>query len=366
MKYEISDKVTPADTWKTSNAERFLWDFLVNNGTEDWASQITQQTIGSSEGGSKMYFIQISMARCFGMFLQMHEAMQDYAIEQLSSGIKGIVSDLGTPKVDSSIVPLLLGVMATASSFAPTLWFVGSPLAFASGLFSSMSALMSANPPELSTNDALEEQLGKVFGPAQKHLEESIKTIFNGKPLFHWDGDYGIKRHIADTFADGKFLDKNIVNKAVESWKKAVTHQITQGLVVNALKHEGYVVFVDASQNEGSCKDASGQWIDSECYTIVKQSDRGTGDPGSRPEETVVHMNGEMMKKLSDSDHDFDMVEFFTNAKNCEGGEPSFGVPNFDENSKLPTCFVNISVMKGITAIEPEYNKEKYDMDTKR
>ncbi|PGH23701.1 hypothetical protein AJ80_02307 [Polytolypa hystricis UAMH7299] len=385
LPYNTGNLQTAADTWEKSGANGFLISWLLEKGKRDlehWSSRFIQDTTGNGEGGSSIdcknfpagntcnpppagscsnynppaaFFVQVSMSRCFSMFLQMHEALQDFAIEQLGSGIKDIVTDFAPPKADNQLLAMLSGGLVSAAALAGPLWKAASPLNFAVGILGVVVSGINSSPPELDANDELERQLGKVFGRVQEGITYQVNNIFSGYSLeTPFLGEFFAVAKTWGAFSDGKFLDSKIVNESANKWKQGVTHRITQGLAVNALKHDGWIVFIDtAKKNKGSCKDVFGaEWIGEECLMLAKRSDVGGGDLFTRPEDMITIMKEDMVKKLSDSSHKykFNMVEFFSNAKDCNGGDPAFDTPGHDGDAKLPRCFVNFEIKKADTS----------------
>lgn len=254
LEFETGDPEVAAKTWKDSGAELFLFNWMAENGAHDWESKLIQSAAGNGEGGSTidcqnfpadntcippqpascvnfeepaMFFIQLSMANLYGMFSAMHEAMQDYVLDQVTAGIKDVAADLAPPKAESQILTMLIGAFVTGAAGAGKFWQLGAPLTFAVGLFNLMAGGLNSQPPKLDANDSLESQLGKVFTPAQDKLEDSINGFFlgvTGASIVFGDKFGGLS--IASAFGDGKFLDSKITRASTKAWEDAVTHQM--------------------------------------------------------------------------------------------------------------------------------------------
>lgn len=89
-----------------------------------------------------------------------------------------------------------------------------------------------------------------------------------------------------------------------------------------------------------------------ECFMLAKRSETGGGDPFSTIDSSINLPDKELIEKLTGSDrpYEFDMNEFFRNAKDCNGGDFETSIPGFGEDSAFPKCFVNLEVKKAGTS----------------
>lgn len=236
------------DTWLDSGADRFLREFLEENGVENWVDNLFRTTIGGGkQGGStydcnnfpaqngctspghelcvdydppEMFFVHMSISNLYSAFIRIHEELQDAMIVNLASEIKKIVDIFGPPpKEDPIVFSILIGVFAFAAAFAGPAWQLAGPATGAIGgmNMAAGTAASKAEDDPIEFEGDLEESLGVFYDKYADVLEDTVGAIFSGDfEGLDYDGDP--IDFIADQFAQGKMMDHTLVNPMMDKW----------------------------------------------------------------------------------------------------------------------------------------------------
>jgi hypothetical protein len=259
------DSAKARDFWNGMGATQIISDYLNSHGVRNWANDFlgSNYDCGSFPASSNCrspdvgscprydpkpkYYIQIAMSNLNNAFIRWHEALQDSAIKEITSGIPEITGDWGPPKADSNdIVGMVLGASMSVTGFTDEA--VKLPIEASMSIFeSAISAAKTAaeqDPDELEGD--LVTALGKCFDLMKSQLDTTVRSTFRAdspldlvtsivNPLV------GIALPALDPRAkiigfmnDGVFLDSDIVNRAMDAWIESMTSLIHDGLVVKA------------------------------------------------------------------------------------------------------------------------------------
>lgn len=252
LPFNDGDAEVSKDTWVNSGAQKFLKEYLEENGVENWIDNLFKDTIaGGEQGGStydctnfpaegsctspghehcldydppEMFFVHLSIANLHGSFVRIHEDMQDAMIINLASEIKTITDTFGPPpSEDSLIFSMLIGVFVAVSAFAgPFAAFAAPATAVVGGL--NVAAAVAESDEELEPidfEDDLEQSLGEFYKGYAGTLKDTIRGIFGGD----FSGFEGYNEDpvefIMGQFADGKMLDHTLVNPIMDEYIEA-------------------------------------------------------------------------------------------------------------------------------------------------
>lgn len=252
MEFNEGDSEVVADTWEGSGAETFLYEFLEENGEEDWVGNMFRATVADGEqGGStydctnfpaegsctcpghnlcveytpvSMFFVHLSICHLYSALIRLHEDMQDHMIVDLANGIKEIVEVFGPPpppEDNSFILTLLIGGFVSGAALATKHWQVGSPMTAMVGILNIAAGMVAAGEEPETPADFehdLEKSLGKFYSDFAENLKDAVNAIFGGDFSAFEDMEVNPVDFITDGFAEGKMLDYKLINPAVDAW----------------------------------------------------------------------------------------------------------------------------------------------------
>lgn len=260
------DSAKARDFWNSMGATQIVSDYLNSHGTKNWANDFLGSNYdcgnfpasnncrspdkGSCPGYSPKpkYYIQIAMSNLYNAFVRWHEALQDTAIQEITSGISEITDDWGPPKPNSDdIMSMILGASISVTGFTDEA--VKLPIEASMSVFE--AAISAAKKAAEQDPDALEGDLktalGKCFALMKSQLETTVQSTFRADSALDLvtsiinPGLFGIELPVLDPKArvigfmnDGVFLDSDIVNRAMDAWINSMTSLIHDGLVVKA------------------------------------------------------------------------------------------------------------------------------------
>jgi len=184
---------------------------------------------------------------------QWHEALQDAVLEGVTSDIETINNYWGNPEPESSkVLDLVLGAITIVAGFAqPEL---GEPIASLVGVFEAIrDAAKGKDPKDIS--GALRESLGSAFKLLHSGIKTIVAQVFMGgnskakkadcetdlcrqiREQIHYHRRMVLSkgaeaRKLSKIFANGAFLDINIVRKSITRWIDSAINLIKEGLVV--------------------------------------------------------------------------------------------------------------------------------------
>lgn len=258
------DLAKASDFWASVGAQKVLSDYLDSHGVANWANDFLgsgydcgsfpasnncrspEKASCSKYDPNAKYYLQISMSNLYNGFIRWHEALQDAAIQEVTSGIKGITDDWGPPKPSSvDVLGLILGASMAVTGFTDEA--VEFPVEASMEIFQSVmeaSKEAAAQDPADLEGD-LEKSLGECFALMKSKLETAVQEIYLANSVGDQlaSGLTGIfghmlnpKEKILRIFNNGVWLDADIVNKAMDEWIKSMVQLIHDGLVVEAWK----------------------------------------------------------------------------------------------------------------------------------
>ncbi|PGH28222.1 hypothetical protein AJ80_00112 [Polytolypa hystricis UAMH7299] len=225
------------------------------------------------------------MSRCYSFFVQLHEGLQNTILQQVTSGIKTIVDDFAPPKGDDQTLNYMSGAFVIAGAMAGPLWEVASPLNAMAGVSKRYV------------------QLGNGFTIIREAIARHVMSIFTG---FTWrslvGGPVMGAAMVYDAFTGGKWLDSRRVNDAASKLIQAYEDVLIKSLIVNAIKRDGWIVFIDTSRkNKSESRKITGaEWIENECFTLATRGLASIGRDRVSVELTVRFMEKGKIEKLSD------------------------------------------------------------------
>jgi hypothetical protein len=239
-------------TWKDSGAADWWKKWIHDNGAKDWSDKFFQQVIADGEqGGSTFDCTALSSSNCpgpaakscrtytppqaFYMHLQIGnlfdgfnafwmETVED-AIGQLSSGIKAIVSEYGTPpqEENSDFLNMLIGILTSLAGFGAAKPLLTGTMTSFAGIFTAMGAGTSweetVSPETL--NDKLEIAYGNMFNNVMNSTKGFVGHIFGGVPPKGWSDDK-MTEYVYDFFKDADWLSKDITKPAMKTYIEQV------------------------------------------------------------------------------------------------------------------------------------------------
>ena len=269
LPFNEEDLAVVQDTWEKSGAGTFLYDFLTENGVEDWVGNLFQETVGDgNQGGStydctnfpaegsctspghqlcleytpeEMFYVHLSIANLYSAFVTIHEDMQDSMITNLASEIKKVVEIFGPPPPDNPFIfALLIGAFVGAAALAGPVWMIGAPMTGIVGGLNIASGIQASEeePTPMDWENELESSLGDFYSGFSDTLESTIQAIFGG----NFDGLEGFDSDpvdfIVEQFDGGKMLDYKLVDPAIDAWSDAVSKMIVRLLPRHPLSNK--------------------------------------------------------------------------------------------------------------------------------
>ncbi|KAG7409901.1 Multidomain esterase [Fusarium oxysporum f. sp. rapae] len=262
--YQTSSTDVMHKTWKESGSADWWDKWIHKNGAEAWSDhffmQVMNQPGGSTFDCNKLssdscglpegkncsdyippqgFYMHFQIANLFNAFRSLWMDSVENAIEQLSSGIKTIVQEYGTPphQDNGDFLNMLVGILTSLAGFgAEKALFTGTMTSFA-GIFASMSAGSSwettVSPETL--NEELEMAYGDMFRKVMNSTKTFVPFIFNGSLPKGWN-DKQMTEYVYDFFKDGDWLSKDITSPAIDHYLEQVRKKWNEFAVVKAMK----------------------------------------------------------------------------------------------------------------------------------
>ncbi|KAH6962784.1 hypothetical protein DER45DRAFT_590696 [Fusarium avenaceum] len=292
-KFDSKDIDVVRKSWKDSGAAAWWKDFIWETGADDWSNKFFAEVMaGGKQGGStydctdftlgncpgpegkecvtyhppEAFYMHIQMGNLFDAFEKLWMSTVEQAVEQLSSGIKKIVADYGTPpeEENTNLLNMLVGILTSLAGFgALSPAIAGSTTALA-GIFASMSSGMSwedqVSPDTL--NDKLESAYGEMFKKVMKTSQDFVEHLFRGELPGQWSGG-GVPmittQWVYLFFNDANWLSKEITNPAVKDFIAKVHKKWDEFAVLKAMKSGNKAdFFLMVSDEDTQCAKSSG------------------------------------------------------------------------------------------------------------
>lgn len=366
--FDSKDIDTVHKAWKDSGAAAWWKDFIDTNGPDDWSNKFfaevmadgkqggstfdcTDFTLGNCPGPEgkacatynppESFYVHIQMGNVFDAFEKLWMSTVEHAVEQLSSGIKKIVADFGTPPKEHNgdFLNMLVGILTSMAGFGVLSPAISGPTTAMAGIFATMSSSMSwdekVSPDTL--NDKLESAYGEMFKKVMKSSQDYVEGLFRGKLPGEWSGG-GVptitKQWVWLFFDKADWLSKEISNPAVKTFISQVQKKWDEFAVVKAMKsgnkadfylmvsdedtqcakgHKGVgSVSLLVDMNEEICKDKmeSCIWHDNRCLCFgSRQNSVPSVSTG------VLSLQGDELKNLQG--YVFDYEEALKNNYDC-------------------------------------------------
>ena len=165
------------------------------------------------------------------------------AIEQLSTGIKTIVADYGTPpkEENTAFLDMLVGILTSLAGFGAAKPLIAGPTTAIAGIFTTMSTAVGwdeqVSPDTL--NDKLENAYGQMFKGVMDSTQEFVEHFFSGKLLGQNSGGaigWVTTQWVYLFFKDANWLSKEITNPAVKDFIAKAQKKWQEFAVVKAMK----------------------------------------------------------------------------------------------------------------------------------
>ncbi|KAF4449349.1 glycoside hydrolase family 18 [Fusarium austroafricanum] len=279
--------------WKDSGAADWWNKFIHDNGPGDWSNKFFKQVIaGGKQGSSTIDCTHFVIGKCEGpgtkdcttynppesfyMHMQMSNAFQGFvkiwmetvedAVKQLSTGIKQIVADYGTPPEsdNTSFLNMLVGILTSVAGFGVINPMVaGTTTAFA-GIFASMSSGISWQDKVSAEtlNSKLESAYGDMFRKVMESTKEFTEHLFRGELPGQWSGG-GVEmittQWVYLFFNDANWLSNKIVDAGVKEYISKVQKKWSEFAVVKAMKSGNAAnFFIMVSDEDTKCSSSSG------------------------------------------------------------------------------------------------------------
>ncbi|KAF4968093.1 hypothetical protein FSARC_4454 [Fusarium sarcochroum] len=401
-------------SWKDSGASDWWKKWIEDTGAEGWSNKFFQQVIADgTQGGStydcinfgpdkcpgpegnacktysppEAFYMHIQMANFFDVFVTIWMETLEHAIVQLSSGIKKIVADYGTPPKEENgdFLNMLVGILTSLAGFgAAKPLFAGTTTAMA-GIFASMSAgagwQETVSPDGL--NDKLEIAYGEMFQKVMNQTENFVEHIFRGKLLWTCTGGgcpTVTRDWVYSFFKDGDWLSSGITTPAVEQYISQVQKKWDEFAVIKAMKsgnkadfalmvssHRGGVGSIPLTHDmsEDICKDHMEGciWHEKRCVCFGSKPN-GVGSIGNYQSFTgdeLDKLKGYVFDYEAALKNNYDCVKYLIDdPKHCSGINnipddcivPDPDVPDHDDldiNSPLQytKCWFNLGYVTG-------------------
>lgn len=229
----------PFLTWVRSGAARFLGKFIKENGANNWANKIDQQTTnGGSQGTSnlactdlltgncafphvqcrfytppELFHIRNAMANAHAMMTGLHEELQNTAIVE-TLNIDQIVNDFGPPSA-SNPAGLLNAAFTIAAGAAALDALLAGPLTIIAGVFGILAS--SGGSPGDDPSLAVKEQLATTFTAADTQLKKLASAVFGGVNTDIIPNPEGDADPISAFFSGGKYLFKVTAEGSIDT-----------------------------------------------------------------------------------------------------------------------------------------------------
>ncbi|KAF5982347.1 acetylxylan esterase [Fusarium bulbicola] len=236
-KYQTNSTDVMHKTWKDSGSADWWDKWIHTNGAEAWSDhffmQVMNQPGGSTFDCNKLssdscglpagkncsdyippqgFYMHFQIANLFNAFKTLWMDSIENSIVQLSTGIKEIVKEYGTPphQDNGDFLNMLVGILTSLAGFgAEKALFTGDMTSFA-GIFASMSA--GSSWETTVSPETLNEDLEMAYGDMFRKVVNSTHT---------WDGDW---------------LSKDITSPAIDHYLEQVRKKWDEFAVVKAMK----------------------------------------------------------------------------------------------------------------------------------
>ena len=267
-------------TWNDSGAQDLLTTFLKEKGTKDWANNfLTKYAAGGTQGGTQYdctsmwksscgppadcltykpgsaFFVHTQMANLFGAFQTLYNRLVYDAVAAISTDIHQIVKEWGTPPKNQNddifqglITALytLAGIGATAETLGAGALAgdIGGPITIMAQVVGGIH--MTDQPADPAALEAeIEDAYGQMFKSSVSSINSTVENIFNG---FESKGKRQItgptipnpgeitniveENAIAGYFKDGKWLDNEINDAAINVYAKNMENKMVSTTLV--------------------------------------------------------------------------------------------------------------------------------------
>ncbi|KAM0549173.1 hypothetical protein ACHAPJ_009482 [Fusarium lateritium] len=257
-------------TWKDSGAADWWDKWIYKTGADDWSNKFFEQvmangtqkgstfdctdfTLGNCPGPEgkecitytppESFYMHIQMGNLFDAFEKLWMSTVEHAVEQLSSGIKTIVADYGTPPEEENgdFLNMLVGILTSLAGFGAAKPLIAGTTTALAGIFAAMSAGSSwdetVSPDTL--NDKLEMAYGEIFKKVMKKSQDFVEHLFRGELLWTCNGGACptvTTGWVYSFFKDGDWLSKEITNPAVKQYISQVQKKWDEFAVIKAMR----------------------------------------------------------------------------------------------------------------------------------
>lgn len=233
-------------SWKDSGSADWWNKWIHDKGTKNWSARFFMQVMDTPGGptydctyltssscslpGDKNcstylppqgFYMHIQIANTFDGFKKVWLQSITESVIQLSSGIKRIVREYGTPpqQENGDFINMLVGILTSLAGFgAAKPLFTGTMTSFA-GAFAAMSAGTSweekVSPDTL--NDKLEDAYGEMFSQILNSTESFVGILFGGVPPKGWSDDK-MTDFVYEFFRDGDWLSSSITKPFMDEY----------------------------------------------------------------------------------------------------------------------------------------------------
>ncbi|CVL03596.1 related to acetylxylan esterase [Fusarium proliferatum] len=269
-------------SWKDSGSADWWNKWIHDKGTKNWSARFFMQVMDTPGGptydctyltssscslpGDKNcstylppqgFYMHIQIANTFDGFKKVWLQSITESVIQLSSGIKRIVREYGTPpqQENGDFINMLVGILTSLAGFgAAKPLFTGTMTSFA-GAFAAMSAGTSweekVSPDTL--NDKLEDAYGEMFSQILNSTESFVGILFGGVPPKGWSDDK-MTDFVYEFFRDGDWLSSSITKPFMDEYISQVQTKWDEFAVVKAMKSRNKAdYFLMVSDEDTQC-----------------------------------------------------------------------------------------------------------------
>jgi hypothetical protein len=236
-------------SWKDSGSAEWWKKWIHDHGAKKWSDRFFKQVMDTPGGSTydctiltssscalpeskacstyippQGYYMHFQISNTFDGFKTLWWQTIKESVTQLSSEIKKIVREYGTPPQEENgdFVNMLVGILTSLAGFgAAKPLFTGTMTSFA-GVFTAMSA--GTNWEEKVSPDTLEKKLEEAYGDMFTEIlnstENFVGNMFGGVNPTGWSDDK-MTDFVYEFFRDGDWLSRDIT-------KPFMNHYITQ------------------------------------------------------------------------------------------------------------------------------------------
>ena len=278
MRFNHGNTDEDEKTWNDSGAKDVLEQFLKVNGVKDWSNNfLTKYAADGEQGGTQYdctsmwkttcgpaaechsykpvsaFFVHTQMSNLFAAFQMLYSRLVYDAVAAISTDIHEIVKQWGTPpksqndEILSGFLSALssltgIGSVAESAGVEKGLGPFGAPISVFSAVIGGIQSTESepADPADLERE--IQDAYGQMFKTAVKNINSTVDNIFMGYPKNKREERRAsaseivgiVKGKINDVeastissfFDNGKWLDNEITNKAMEIYAKNMENKM--------------------------------------------------------------------------------------------------------------------------------------------